>query len=113
MKAKDFLFAGVKDYDRSSIKMLNYIEKNKSKMKQLGPEKFLQTALYDLKDLLRGSIITDSAEATEKVVGALFTLGNAQVVAMKNGFQQEVGKEFDPNEYHDIKVILMVGSGNE
>lgn len=94
VNAEDFKFAGVKGFDRSNQKLLEYIEKKKTKRFKKGIEES-ESALYDLKDLLRGSIISDSADQTIKLVEKLFELDNIKVVSMKNGFEHEEGTEFD------------------
>ena len=40
----------------------------------------------------------------------MFGLNHAKVVEMKNGFQPKKGKTFNPPDYADIKLILLVGS---
>ena len=54
--------------------------------------------MYDVKDLLRGSIITNSPENTYEVVQALFKLDKAKVVELKNGFVPKDGEVFDPTK---------------
>jgi len=53
VKAKDFKFAPTKLFERSKQKLLQYFKKLKTKSE-------IETALYELKDLLRGSVTTDS-----------------------------------------------------
>ena len=57
------------------------------------------------------SLICDTPEETIKIVNA--NLKNVQVVQVKNGFEPKEGKEFDPTQYADIKMILLVGSGED
>lgn len=59
---------------------------------------------------MRGSIITDSVDETKKIVDKLFNLENVTVFDFKNGFVPKDGKDFDPSNYADIKIILKVGS---
>jgi hypothetical protein len=63
-----------------------------------------------LKDLLRASVITDTPAESENVFDMLTSLPFAKVVEVKNGFQDKNGKPFDPADYADIKIILLVGS---
>jgi len=72
-----------------------------------------ESALYEIKDLLRMSLITDSPEETIEIVNAIYNLNNVQVVQVKNGFETKKGEEFDPTKYADIKMILLVGSGED
>ena len=73
----------------------------------------IETAVYELKDLLRGSIITDSPEETLRVFNAITSMQSARVLLVKNGFKSKEGKQFNPEEYADIKVIFIVGSEKE
>ena len=54
--------------------------------------------MYDVKDLLRGSIIIDSPEKTKTVVESLFKLDKAKVVQLKNDFVLKEGEIFDPTK---------------
>ena len=51
-----------------------------------------ESALYEIKDLLRMSLITDSPEETIEIVNAMNNLKNVQVVQVKNGFEPKKGK---------------------
>ena len=94
--------------------MLDYIKRmeNKFKTKTLS-DKDIETAVYELKDLLRGSIITDSPEETLRVFNAITSMKSAHVLLVKNGFKVKKGKPFNPEDYADIKVIFIVGSEKE
>jgi hypothetical protein len=59
------------------------------------------------------SLICDTPEETLQIVNAINNLKNVQVVQVKNGFEPKEGKEFDPTQYADIKMILLVGSGED
>lgn len=114
VKEEDFKFPGVKELPRSKQKVLNYIKKMENKFKTKGlSDKDIQTAVYELKDLLRGSIITDSPEETLRVFNAITSMHSARVLLVKNGFKAKEGKQFNPEEYADIKVIFIVGSEKE
>jgi hypothetical protein len=82
---EDFLFAPVKGYERSVVKLLDYTRDRKNALSGKG-SRALASSLYDLKDLLRGSVITDSPKQTSAIFQALASLKNAQVVQVKNGF---------------------------
>ena len=98
VKEEDFMFAGVKAYERSSHKLLEYIDEKRNKLLQKNENAEAESSVYDLKDLLRGSIISDSAAQTKQIVEKMFGLKHAKVVDMKNGFKSEDGKPFDPTE---------------
>ena len=59
------------------------------------------------------SLISNSPEDTIAIVNAMHKLQNVQVVQVKNGFEPKEGEEFDPTKYADIKMILLVGSGED
>lgn len=63
----DFKFAPTKLFERSKTKLLQYLEKKQNKDGDYNNkdiknalDELKETALYELKDLLRGSITTDS-----------------------------------------------------
>ena len=76
VKSKDFEFVGVKGLSKRKQKLLQYLDKK--------GEFDIETALFELKDLLRGSIITDSYDHTEKVFNAIANLSLTKVVQVKN-----------------------------
>ena len=59
------------------------------------------------------SLISNSPEDTIAIVNAMHKLQNVQVVQVKNGFEPKEGEQFDPTQYADIKMILLVGSGED
>jgi len=59
------------------------------------------------------SLISNSPEDTIDIVNAMNKLQNVKVVQVINGFETKEGEEFDPNKYADIKMILLVGSGED
>ena len=59
------------------------------------------------------SLICDTPEDTITIVNEMYKLNNVQVVQVKNGFETKEGEEFDPTKYADIKMILLVGSGED
>ena len=59
------------------------------------------------------SLICDTPEEAIQIVNAIYNLNNVQVVQVKNGFEPKEGEEFDPTQYADIKMILLVGSGED
>ena len=59
------------------------------------------------------SLICDTPEETLQIVNAINNLKNVQVVQVKNGFEPKEGEQFDPTQYADIKMILLVGSGED
>jgi len=68
------------------------------------------------RDILRGSIITDSYEETKSVFEAITNLEYARVYHVKNGFNNMFDKEgnlTDSTKYADIKVILLVGTDDD
>jgi len=85
----DFLFADIKGFERSNQKMCENLEKNKKKQKTEDAGKDIESTLYTLKDLLRGSVITDSAEETIRVFKVLTSLPDANVVQVKNMFNNK------------------------
>ena len=94
--------------------MLDYIKRMEDKFKtKTLSDKDIETAVYELKDLLRGSIITDSPEETLRVFNAITSMQSARVLLVKNGFKAKKGKPFNPEDYADIKVIFIVGSEKE
>ena len=70
----------------------------------------VESNLYKLKDILRGAVITDTPSQSEDVFDLLTSLPFAKVVEVKNGFQDKNGVPFDPADYADIKIILLVGT---
>ena len=67
--------------------MLDYIKRMEDKSKTQGLSATdIQTAVYELKDLLRGSIITDSPQETLRVFNAITSMQSARVLLVKNGF---------------------------
>lgn len=102
------MFASVKAYARSSQKLLEYIDKKKN----AGFAEAV-SSLYDLKDILRGSIISDSAAQTKHIVEEMLKLQDVHVISIKNGFKDKKDKPFNPDNYADIKLILVVGSGSD
>jgi hypothetical protein len=93
---KDFLFAGVKEYERSVTKLKEYFEEVRSDKYQ----DVVPSAAYKLKDLLRCSVICDTVEQAETVV-SLLTKSNFAVFEFKNGYQDKKDKDgniiqFDP-----------------
>ena len=95
VEEEDFMFAGVKAFERSSHKLLEYIDE-KRKLKE--GKAAAESSVYDLKDLLRGSIISDSAPQTKQIVEKILGLKHAKVVEMKNGFKSKGNKPFDPTK---------------
>jgi len=59
------------------------------------------------------SLISNSPEDTLAIINAMHKLQNVQVVQVINEFETDEGKEFDPNNYANIKMILLVGSGED
>ena len=109
--SKDFKFADVKAQERSSQKLLEQTEEIKADRTEK-EIKGSESSLYKLKDLLRGSIITDSVEETEDIVEALLNLDNAKVYEFKNGYNPKEGETANRLKYADIKIILLIGSGD-
>jgi len=75
--------------------------KNKTKTKknldsEVGSTAEIESCLYMLKDILRGAVTTDTPAQTEKVFNLLTSLHFAQVVEVKNGFQDKDGVPFNP-----------------
>ena len=97
VKEEDFMFAGVKAFERSSHKLLEYIDEKRTKLLNEG-KTAAESSVYDLKDLLRGSIISDSAAQTKQIVEKMFGLKHAKVVDMKNVFKLKGDKPFDPTQ---------------
>ena len=92
VKEKDLLFAPTKQFERSSAKLQEYILKLRQKHVNV------QSAAYELKDLLRGSIITDSPAHTQAVFATLTSMQHARVFKVKNGFRPKEGKTFNPED---------------
>ena len=46
------------------------------------------------------------------IVAEMFGFKRAKIVAMKKGFKHKEGKTFNSTDYADIKLILLVGSGD-
>ena len=93
VREKDLLFAPTKQFERSSAKLQEYILKLRQKH-----EDDVQSAAYELKDLLRGSIITDSPAQTKAVFATLTSMQHARVFEVKNGFRPKEGQTFNPED---------------
>jgi len=73
----------------------------------------INSVLYELKDLLRGSVISYSVEQTENILEVLSSIKNAKVYLFKNGFISTEDKPFMKENYADLKLIMIVGNEEE
>jgi len=54
-------------------------------------------------------VTSDSPEQTKEIFKVLTSIPNTKVVQVKNGFQNNKdGTAFNPAEYADIKLILLI-----
>jgi len=86
----------VKSKNKSKNKTKNKTKSKKNLDSEVGSTAEIESCLYMLKDILRGAVTTDTPAQTEKVFNLLTSLHFAQVVEVKNGFQDKDGVPFDP-----------------
>jgi len=95
---EDVLFAPTKAYERSEQKLLDYTKETQARLAKAGLTK-PESSLYCLKDILRGSVTSDSPHQTKAIFAMLTNLPGTKVVLIKNGFaNKKNGDAFDPAE---------------
>jgi len=97
VKKKDIRFAPPKAFARSLQKLTEYSEESQARLAKSGCTRPV-SSVNMIKDILRGSVESDSPAQTQAIFSVLTNLPHMKVMLVKNGFADKNGKIFDAAE---------------